>query len=386
MAARNDGDVYSPIALDLTLISALANIPALLERLDDMDIPQRDDMVFKLIPLLICKSDPYSTTTIAQLLRKSENVLRMKYHCERGITLLHMVSMHDRVPLVELFLEHGADINALDKNDRTPLYYACCNRCFDAAKVLLNRGAKVRTSTSLHRTALHWAADHGNLEVTRMLLDRGADPNEVIDSACASTPFHLSFGCSYLELTQLFIRHGANVHLKNSAGENAIHLAVSAGILEIVEMLLVDEGMDPNEVTDSGMVPMHYAVLSRKCDTDRTLQVMELLLKHGAKVDVADNDGKTPLYVAVVLAKRLEAKRLLDGGAHVNGVSGKRRSGSTMPLFAALTIGDEGLTEMLLRRGASAEGKDADGNGALHLAIREFMGVTLERYVYMPWL
>jgi ankyrin repeat protein len=84
--------------------------------------------------------------------------------------------------LVQVFIEHGADVNSHDPNQGlTPLHYAAMLGNVASAKLLLARGAKVDSRAKDGRTPLHVAVGRRYEEVASLLLENGADPN-VLDN------------------------------------------------------------------------------------------------------------------------------------------------------------------------------------------------------------
>jgi ankyrin repeat protein len=89
------------------------------------------------------------------------------------------VCCHDRVlELIEILVEYGADVDAVDKRGEAPLHYAtrCGNE--DTSWFLLVNGATVDTDpVCRERTPLHVAAACGHAELASMLLkEGGAEP------------------------------------------------------------------------------------------------------------------------------------------------------------------------------------------------------------------
>jgi len=82
----------------------------------------------------------------------------------------------DDVPAIKQALKDGADVDARNDRQSTPLDRAAWSGHTDAAKALLEAGAEVNTSNgATQSTALHWAAWKGNTVAARALLAAGAD-------------------------------------------------------------------------------------------------------------------------------------------------------------------------------------------------------------------
>jgi ankyrin repeat protein len=94
-----------------------------------------------------------------------------------GETPLHAAAKANRVNLVRLLLEHGADRKAEDVYGGTPLHYAASHGAPDAAKVLLSAGASVNSRNKFKETPLHGAAREGDVVMTKLLISQKADMN-----------------------------------------------------------------------------------------------------------------------------------------------------------------------------------------------------------------
>lgn len=85
-----------------------------------------------------------------------------------GRTVLHYCAefgMHDEA---DMLLDHCADINALDKCDHPPMYYAIKLRQYEAVKLLLNKGAA---------RDFEWPPESTSHEI-KMLFEEGSDSGE----------------------------------------------------------------------------------------------------------------------------------------------------------------------------------------------------------------
>lgn len=69
-----------------------------------------------------------------------------KFNDSNRPTLFHQIRLlHMPMPVVELLLRHGADIDAQDSFERTPLNIAAAMSSYSIAKFLLQKGAQVNT-------------------------------------------------------------------------------------------------------------------------------------------------------------------------------------------------------------------------------------------------
>ncbi|KAJ8668029.1 hypothetical protein QAD02_009692 [Eretmocerus hayati] len=101
------------------------------------------------------------------------NIKLMKYFLERGVdpnypsvrvgtgcineAPLHSVIFEDpstTVEAVELLLKYGADPNARDYRNNTPLHFMCYNGCPDIIDILVSHGADINARNSLCKTPL----------------------------------------------------------------------------------------------------------------------------------------------------------------------------------------------------------------------------------------
>lgn len=94
-----------------------------------------------------------------------------------GATLLHIAALRNRIEVVKLLIERGADVNA--KGGWwvvTPLHWAADNGHTEMVWLLLEQGADVNARTEEHGyTPLHWAANNGHRATVELLIAAGAD-------------------------------------------------------------------------------------------------------------------------------------------------------------------------------------------------------------------
>ena len=130
----------------------------------------------------------------------------------------------------------------------------------------------------------------------------------------------------------------------------------------------INEGADPNhrvEWCNDGSPTLHQWALYAH------VEAVQLLLDHGADINILDNKGRSALEYATgalnwsgTSKAEQVVKLIIKAGADVNV---KSTLGNT-PLMWATRAGNLKITKLLIERGANADDTDKDGNNALHYA------------------
>ena len=114
-------------------------------------------------------------------------------------------------------------------------------------------------------TPLALAAHFGHLEVMRLLIDRGAEVNRVATHRLAVTPLHAALFGRQVDAALLLIERGADVALARGgsgwkrAGWTPLHYAAGMGFSTLVQPLL-DRGADPSRPDEDGKTPLDVAI------------------------------------------------------------------------------------------------------------------------------
>ena len=293
---------------------------------------------------------------------------------EQGIGPLYLSIANGSPAIVKLLLEKHADPNLAREDGETPLMAAARLGQMDVIKMLLDRGAGVNAREKrFEQTALMWAAGHP--EAVRLLVEHGADvraASKVWDiTATIYTPTTSTIGKTGIPW------NNDGTYTNKQGGQTALLFAVQKHDLESARILL-QAGVDVNVAAADGTTPLLASLYkwdplgsefiagkgapapagsSARFGAD--LVMARFLLDHGAKIDVADGAGYTPLHgaaLAVAAITTLGRDRSAYGGGRA--VRSKRGSAPAAGTDAAGKLEEAlAMVRRLLAAGADPNRK-----------------------------
>ena len=224
--------------------------------------------------------------TVESLLRQEVNVNAPQ---PDGATALHWAAYVDALPIAELLIGSGADVDASNDYGVTPLALACDNASDYMVVRLLDAGANPNIARTTGETPLMTCARTGAADAVRALLARGVDLT-VTDPLSGQTALMWAVGERHTEITRALVEHRADVQATTTRGNTALMIAARADEPELARILL-DAGADVNASAPDGTTPLMVATIRGNA------ALAILLLEHGADPDV-DATGYTPLHWA----------------------------------------------------------------------------------------
>jgi ankyrin len=262
-----------------------------------------------------------------------------------GLTALHYAARHDHVEVAKLLIAAGAEVNAREANDITPLLMAISNDNMAVAHYLLAHGGDVNAMDWYGRSPLWEAVNVRNLYVHNATFRNGIDRAPV------------------LELIKALLKAGADVNARTrETPPFRHHLLEITGSLEWVDF--------------TGQTPFLAAALAGD------VTVMKLLLQHGADPRINTFEGTSPLMAAAgvnwVVAQTwtegpqqlLEAVKLCQElGMDVN----QANSMGVTALHGAANRGSDDIIRFLVEKGASLTAQDKQHRSALDWAKGVFL-------------
>jgi len=237
-----------------------------------------------------------------------------------GLTALVFAAREGDLESTKLLVAAGADVNQTTEYGWTPLLVATNNRHYRIAKWLVENGANVDSANKGAWTPLYLATDNRNIEggdfpvpkpdmdhldFIKILLDHGANPNlRVKDDTLTRTIFTM----------QWFFESGATPFVR----------AAQSGDVELMQ-LLMKHGADPKIATDFGDTALSAAAgigwvegVTYEHSVKENLDSVKLALDLGLDPNSANRDGRTPLMGAALKGRNDVVQTLVDHGARLD--------------------------------------------------------------------
>jgi hypothetical protein len=245
------------------------------------------------------------------------------YYVRKVILERHMreaIALDDGATIRSLLKSWPAPVNARgpDSVDRyhypdsgdTPLLWAARNKDAESVRLCIAHRADLNALGRLGETALYLAAEDNQTEIVRLLAGAGADATL---GHSGFTPLHSAVMQNNKEMAELLISAGADVNAANDDGDyfTPLHLASGGEVPKEIVELLIRKGarVDARDVLKA--TPLHYAASSSSV-------AVAVLLAHGADRNARDRDGRTPLHHAARRDNVESVKLLIAAGANVN--------------------------------------------------------------------
>lgn len=163
----------------------------------------------------------------------------------------------------------------------------------------------------IESTIIYIAAEKCSSEMIRLLLKY--DIVVGTGTLCGHSPLEICVLARNADAAKVFIEKLSDVNSYLFGGRTLLYVSVEKDLLEIVK-LLIKRGADINVKSDKSATVLHAACLSG------CYQMLKFLLENGANTDInsVNADGATPLYIAARNGDYKVIKLLLDCGADPN--------------------------------------------------------------------
>jgi ankyrin repeat protein len=179
--------------------------------------------------------------------------------------------------------------------------------------MLIAHGAKIEQRDLQGSTPLFLAVERNRSKMVALLLESGAKPD--VPGRSGVSPLAAAAFNGSDAIVDLLLREGAGVNAEDVTGKTAIAYAAARGFSGIVEQLL-GAGVDINRRYGNDLTVLIWAAGYANDVTEAEgLETVDLLIARGARLDDADNRGRTALMTAGEMGHADVTARLLEAGA-----------------------------------------------------------------------
>lgn len=195
--------------------------------------------------------------------------------------------------------QHYMDLDEYFEANNTllsPLQVAAAYGIPGLVKILLDRGELAAAESEDGRSALWFAAQSSDIEIITLLLEKGASPNARKDFP---PPFHvLLWWNPKLEFVNLMLKHGAECNILDQWGFNVMHwFALFGTDVEVLKVLLKAHA-DINVPDSFGETPLHKVMYNSR---DLSFDLLRAFLDNGADVNKDDKESQSKTPVTYII-------------------------------------------------------------------------------------
>lgn len=253
-------------------------------------------------------------------------------------TPLLIAAEKGQTEIVDLLLKKGADINARDRTNGSPL--------------------------SQGNSTLILAAAMNHLDTVQLLLAQAKKPDVLLREREGKTAFWFAVENENLEMVKLLYSHGSKVNLPDKTGASVLTTTVLHKQYDVLDFL-VSKGADINKADNKGYTPLMSAIGWKNKNQTVVLKYLEKFLTFKPRVNHLATDDSA-LHLAAFLGFVNAIGLLLDHGANINLLSAA--NGRT-PLYVAAASKNIDVAKYLISRGAKTEISDKAGYTPLTAAV-----------------
>ncbi|CAB0042772.1 unnamed protein product [Trichogramma brassicae] len=241
------------------------------------------------------------------------------------------------------FRDYDAFYDVDDGDDLIESFFKICDE--------KNQPVRIDTRDESGNTLLHWAMRHAYKKTSELLLRRGADPNSTNADGCTALHVVCRFYYEY-DLTKMLFElsndeyQPVRLDVRDNLGNTPLHVALEWGGKE-VPLMLLERGADINLANEDGATPLHVICESEFDDNGDFVRAFFKIIedeRRSVRVNAQNKFGDTPLHLALVEKHKKLVKLLLENDADANLANAE---GSTALHVACHGYEQDDLAEML---------------------------------------
>lgn len=291
-----------------------------------------------------------------------------------GHTALQAASQNGHEETVRVLIQFGVDLEAEDKDGDRAIHHAAFGDECAVVEQLIKAGSDMNARNKRRQSPLHVAVNKGHTAVVKNLLSLGCHPS--LQDTEGDSPLHDAISKKRDDMVSMLLEANADVTVANNNGFNALHHAALRGNPSAMRILLtkLPRPWIVNEKKDDGYTALHLSALNNHVEVAELLvkqakankdiqntnlqtplhlaverqhtQIVRLLVREGAKLDLTDKDGDTPLHESLrhhTLSQLRQLQDMQDVGKLLMGLGTQgadKKSSASIALFLAANGAD----------------------------------------------
>ncbi|MDP3283649.1 MAG: ankyrin repeat domain-containing protein [Desulfobacterales bacterium] len=293
---------------------------------------------------------------------------------ETGITALMLAAKSGNLEIVKMLVSAGATIDCSSHSpEAAPPLIKGYSKHYSALKSVyfpFHTDSRQYKDKKGGFTPLVLAISSGHTPVVKFLVSKGADVNR---KGYGASPLSAAIFFDHpdiaMDIATYLINQGADIKPSEQILGGTIdllHQSLSLGYLALAERLIDMEHRDLNSTTNliDGVPILHYSAAIG------SVPAIELLIRKGAKINMADKSGLTPILHATYADKQNAVESLLNLGADINAVLTPPSDQKTFfyadyagatPLSLSIQKQYFNIAKALIRRGSDCNVPDRKG-------------------------
>lgn len=239
-------------------------------------------------------------------LREQRLNIALRDSVPAGIHPLLHGAVTNNTNIVQQYIDIGADLDQMrNVSQLTALALAVANGNYEVAELLLQNGADINTRMDDGSPLLTLTVEDRDLAAVNWVLRAKADASAQTDDGFTAMQVAIQHG--YIEKFRAMADFGVNLEDPGGIGLPPLVSATGHEQEEIVIELL-NRGVNINAQTSDGSTALHYAV------SNDLESITELLLKSCARVDIKDDEQRTPVSIARIGGNQSVVRLLKSAG------------------------------------------------------------------------